>query len=83
LELARRDPEAGQIVAHSQEQIEAFFARMIKKGKALGEIPTRVNPAETARGLLASLIGLIVLTRSRPEKALLQSIVDDAIRRLE
>ncbi len=82
LELAPHDPEVRQIVAHEQEQIEAFFARMIKRGKAQGEIPAHVRPVETARGLLASLIGLVVLTRSRPNRTLLQTIVDDALRRL-
>jgi TetR/AcrR family transcriptional repressor of nem operon len=82
LELAPHDPEIGQVVAHAQREIEAFFARMIRKAKALSEIPEHVKPTETARGLLASLIGLVVLTRSRPEKALLQSVVDDALRRL-
>lgn len=83
LELAAHDPEAGKIVAHAQEQIEAFFARMIRKAKAEGEVAPHVKSAETASGLLASLIGLVVLIRSRPERALLQTIVNDAIRRLE
>jgi TetR/AcrR family transcriptional repressor of nem operon len=83
LELAAHDPEAGKIVAHAQKEIEAFFARMIRKGKAEGEVAPHVKAAETAGGLLASLIGLAVLTRSRPERALLQSIVDDAVRRLD
>ncbi len=82
LELAPHDPEVSQVVAHAQREIEVFFARMIKKAKVLGEIPKHVKPTETARGLLASLIGLVVLTRSRPEKVLLQSVVDDALRRL-
>lgn len=83
LELAAHDPEICRIVAHGQEQIEAFFARMIRKGKAQADIATHVRPAETARGLLASLIGLVVLTRSRPDHSLLQSIMNDAIRRLD
>ena len=82
LELAAHDPEIGRIVAHAQEEIEAFFGRMIRKGKARGEIRADVKPAEAARGLLASLLGLVVLIRSRPEPMLLQSIVDDARRRL-
>jgi TetR/AcrR family transcriptional repressor of nem operon len=82
LELAAHDPEVGRLVATSQQEIEAFFARMIKQGKAQGQIPANVKSAETARGLLASLIGLIVLTRSRPDRALLDSIVADAMRRL-
>jgi TetR/AcrR family transcriptional repressor of nem operon len=82
LELAAHDPEVGRLVAASQQEIEAFFVRMIKQGKAQGHIPANVKSAETARGLLASLIGLIVLTRSRPDRALLDSIVTDAMRRL-
>jgi hypothetical protein len=41
-----------------------------------------VKPTEAASGLLASLIGVAVLTRSRPERTLLQAVVDDVLRRL-
>ncbi len=82
LELAAHDEEARQIVVRSQEQIEAFFAQAIKDGKTQGEIGSDIRAREAARGLLASLIGLIVLTRSRPVPVLLRSIVDDVMRRL-
>lgn len=82
LELAPHDAEVRDIVARAQEGIEAFFARMIKKGKSLGEIPSHVRATDSARGLLGSLIGVVVLSRSRPDRVLLQSIVDDALRRL-
>jgi hypothetical protein len=48
-----------------------------------GEVAAHVKPAEAAGALLASLIGLSVLARSRPERTLLQTIVDDAVRRLD
>lgn len=82
LELAAHDPEAGRIVARAQKQTEAWFARMIRKGKAAGEISPHVQPREAASALLASLIGLSVLVRSRPERALVQSVVDSNIQRL-
>ncbi|MFC3677158.1 TetR/AcrR family transcriptional regulator [Ferrovibrio xuzhouensis] len=82
LELAAHDAEARRVVAEAQMQIEAFFARMIQKGQELGDIARHIEPSETAQGLLASLAGFTVLSRSRPEPALLQAIVDDAIRRL-
>lgn len=82
LELAAHDREVREIVAHSQLQIEVFFARAIGRGIAEGEIAPQVNPDEAARGLLASLLGLVVLTRSRPEAQLLNSIIDDALNRL-
>ncbi len=83
LELAAHDREIRKLVATAQEDVEHFFARMIKKGKVNGQIPQHVRPAETARGLLASLLGLLVLTRSRPESLLLKVIVDEAMRRLD
>ena len=83
LELATHDREAGEIVAQAQKKTEAFFARMIRKGKADGEVAPHVKEPEAAAALLASLIGLSVLTRSRPERALLHRIVDDAVRHLD
>ncbi|MEW5962740.1 MAG: TetR/AcrR family transcriptional regulator [Pseudomonadota bacterium] len=82
LELAAHDPEIRKIVAGAQEDVEAYFARMIRKGKASGDIAADVKVAETARGLLASLLGVLVLVRSRPDKSLLQAIMTDAMRRL-
>jgi TetR/AcrR family transcriptional repressor of nem operon len=82
LELAAHDREARRIVVEAQKKTEEWFARMIRKGKAEGGIAPNVKPAEAASALLASLIGLSVLMRSRPEPALLQSIADDAVRRL-
>lgn len=83
LELAAHDPEIAAIVSTAQSEIEAFFVRMIRKGQADGEIPVHVEATSAGRGLLATLIGVIVLTRSRPEKRLLDGIVADAMRRLE
>jgi TetR/AcrR family transcriptional repressor of nem operon len=80
LELAAHDTKVRKIVARAQEGIEAFFDRMVQKGQAQGDIPAHVNPADAARGLLASLLGMLVLIRSRPDGALLQSVVDNAVR---
>lgn len=82
LELAAHDKEARHIVAEAQTQIEAFFARMIRKGQESGDLARHMDPSKAASGLLASLAGLVVLIRSRPEPALLQAVVDDAIGRL-
>ncbi len=82
LELAAHDPEIRKITADSQMQIEAFFVRMIKAGQKSGEFAAGINAADTAQGLLASLQGLIVLTRSRPEKKLLETIIAEALGRL-
>jgi TetR/AcrR family transcriptional repressor of nem operon len=82
LELAARDSDAGRIVAQAQKETEAWLARMIRKGKAEGEVAPHIKPGEAASALLALLIGLSVLARSRPEPALLHSIVDGSVRGL-
>jgi TetR/AcrR family transcriptional repressor of nem operon len=83
LELAAHDRDAAQIVANAQREIEGFFRTQLESGVANGQIPAASPVVETARGLLGSLLGLMVLIRSRPEPTLLQSVVDDALRRLE
>lgn len=82
LELAAHDVEVGGIVAHAQTEIEAFFLRMIEKGKERGEIAAAIHSSPTAQGLLAALIGLVVLSRSRPEPALLRTVAEEAMKRL-
>ncbi len=83
LELAAHDPEAARVVARAQEEIEAFFRSRIEAAIAGGDVVSAVPPRELARGLLATLLGLMVLIRSRPDPSLLQSVVDDAMRRLD
>lgn len=82
LELAAHDPEIRKFVADAQADVEAFFAKMIRKAEAQGGIAAHVNSGDAARGLLASLLGVLVLIRSRPDPALLNGIVDDALSRL-
>ncbi len=79
LELAAHDREIGEIVAASQRGIEAFFHQLIEQGQASGDIPADINTSHAAQLLLAALIGLLVLARSRPERTLLESIAAQAL----
>jgi TetR/AcrR family transcriptional repressor of nem operon len=83
LELAVHDREVGNLVARSQQETEAFFLRVIETGQTAGEIPLSMDAPRTARTLLAALIGLLVLARSRPDAGVLQSIADGALAMLE
>ncbi len=83
LELSAHDAEIGAIVATSQKETEYFFRRLIKSGQSIGEIEQDLDPTQSARLLLASLIGLLVLARSRPERTLLKAIASSAIGSLE
>ena len=79
LELSPHDEEVAKIVCAAFTHMEhKFFRKMIEKGRASGEISQTVVPAPTARALLGLFIGLRVLSRSRPEKLLLQSIAQQA-----
>ena len=78
LELSPHDPEISEIVRAGLAEMEGFFRRMVVKGQAAGEIPAGLDAVEAARALLGLFIGLRVLSRSRPEKALLRSIARQA-----
>ena len=79
LELSPHDEEVAEFIRKALTHMEQqFFRKLIEKGRANGEIDKSVLPAQTARALLSLFIGLIVLSRSRPEKLLLQSIAHQA-----
>ncbi|MFZ5616630.1 MAG: TetR/AcrR family transcriptional regulator [Pseudomonadota bacterium] len=83
IELAGHDAEIRREVAAAQADIEAFFKRLIVAGKKTNEIASHIDATAASRALLAALIGLVVLVRSRPERALLKSVVDEALGRLD
>lgn len=78
LEMSPHDDEIAAVVARSLEAIEAFFRTMVERGQAAGEISPALDAAETARGLLALMAGLRVLSRSRPEEALMRAVARQA-----
>ena len=79
LELSPHDPEVAKFVRKALTHMEQkFFRKMVEKGQLRGEVAKSVVPAQAARALLSLFIGLIVLSRSRPEKLLLESIAKQA-----
>lgn len=82
LELAAHDAEIRHVVAESQAEIEAFFRRILTNGRAQGVFRAEINPAVAARSLLTSVLGFLVLLRSRPDPDLLRSVADDVMARL-
>lgn len=78
LELAAHDAEIASVVASAFADSEGFFRMMIERGQASSAIPRDVDAPATARALLTLLLGLFVLSRSRPETVLLRSVVQQA-----
>ncbi len=74
LEMSPHNAEVSRIVNRIFAYVEkSFFRKMIEQGQASGEISRAVIPTTTSRTLLSLLIGLRVLSRNNPERALLNS----------
>lgn len=75
LELSPHDKEVAKFVRRAFTHMERqFFRKRIEQGLAIGEIAKSVAPAQAASAILSLYMGLLVLSRSRPEKLLLESI---------
>jgi TetR/AcrR family transcriptional repressor of nem operon len=79
LEIAPHDPELGTEIAKRLGEIEGFFRRSINAGQTSGTIPRTLNAADVARLLLSVLLGIRVLARSKPERALLEGVARPAL----
>jgi TetR/AcrR family transcriptional repressor of nem operon len=71
LELAPYDAEFEKVVSQEMVFIETFFRRCIAAGQKDGTISPARPPAELAKVLLSVLLGIRVLARTRPQRAVL------------
>jgi TetR/AcrR family transcriptional repressor of nem operon len=71
LELAPYDAEFQKVVSQEMVFIETFFRRCIAAGQQDGTISPARPPAELAKLLLSVLLGIRVLARTRPQRAVL------------
>ncbi len=78
VELSPHDDEIARVVAQGLAETEAYFCDLIRDGQRLGTLSTQLDPVDTARALLGLLIGLRVLARSRPERPLLEALMNQA-----
>lgn len=83
VELAPHDPAVAAVIAERLGELEAFFLRCLRRGQRDGSVSAQVQAADVARLLVASVLGLRVLARSRPDAALLQGVARQAIALLE
>lgn len=83
LAVAPHDPEFRQIVGDVLVSIEHFFRTCIESGQATGAIARAMLAEYLARHLLGVLMGVRILARARPEKALLEGIVKTSLSPLD
>ncbi len=75
LDVAPHDPEFRKVVAAVLVQIEVFFLACTRDGQADGTIACSLSAETLAQHLLGVLMGIRVLARVRPERALLEGIL--------
>ena len=83
LEVAPHDKKLGALIADRLGEIEAFFYRSIKAAQADGTVPRERVAKDLARLLLGVLLGVRVLARSNPERALLEGVARPALALLD
>jgi Transcriptional regulator len=83
LEVAPHDPDFQATIAQVLVKVEAFFFRCVQAGQQAGEIPTKQSAEDLARLLLGVHLGIRVLARTRPERALLEGLARPALELLK
>jgi TetR/AcrR family transcriptional repressor of nem operon len=83
LEVAPHDPVLGAYIGERLGEIEDFFARSIARGQADGTIPAERDARDLAGLLLSVNLGIRVLARARPERALLEGLLRPALALLD
>jgi TetR/AcrR family transcriptional repressor of nem operon len=79
LEVAPNDSEFRKLVVDEMVFIESFFCRCIAAGQQEGSVTSERPAKELAKVMLSVLLGVRVLARTRPERAVLESAVNGAL----
>lgn len=79
LDVAPHNATVRRIISAEFSEIEGFFRHCIERGQADGSISRVQAPSDLARHLLAIVLGLPVLARTRPERSLLEAVVRPAL----
>jgi TetR/AcrR family transcriptional regulator, transcriptional repressor for nem operon len=79
LEVAPHQAECRAVIAEQFGEIEAFFKRCIAAAQADETASPDVDAGDVARLLLGVLLGIRVLARSEPNRAVLEGVVRPAL----
>jgi len=75
LEHVPEDRDFQQLVATFLGDLEAFFLRSLASGQRDGTVSTSQSAEDLARMLLGQLLGIRVLARTKPDRALLEGML--------
>ena len=79
LEVAPHDKEFRVTIVETLGRLEQFFLHCVERGQADGTITSAVPAVGLAQHLLGVLMGVRVLARVRPERPLLQGVINTAL----
>ena len=79
LEVAPHDRDIADIVAARMGELEAFFRRCVIAGQRDGSIALELDAKDAARLLLTTVMGMRVLARGHPERAVLEGAARQAL----
>jgi TetR/AcrR family transcriptional regulator, transcriptional repressor for nem operon len=79
LEATSDDMEFRKALGHEFEQLRAFFRRCVTAAQQNGEIPSTIAPEDAASHLLTVLLGMRVLARINPKRAVLRGAAAGAL----
>jgi TetR/AcrR family transcriptional repressor of nem operon len=83
LEIGPHDAEIGTEIAARLSEVEAFFRRAITAAQEDHTIPSDRSPQDLSRLILGVVLGIRVLARSMPDRALLEGVARPALALLE
>lgn len=83
VELGPHDPDMRAAAGRTLGEIEGFFRGRVAAGQRDGAISAHEPAEDLARMLLGLLLGIRVLARIRPERALLEGVLRPALAALE
>lgn len=78
MELAAEDSEVGTIVRNHMGRLERNAERALRNAVRRGEVPAQVDPPAKAAQLMATGMGLMVVGKTAPGRAVLETIVEAA-----
>jgi TetR/AcrR family transcriptional repressor of nem operon len=75
LDVGPHDPEFQRLIRKTLTRVEGFFCRCVEAGQRAGTISSAHPAKDYGRMLLAVLLGIRVLARSRPQRELLEGLL--------
>jgi len=79
LDLPHHDPDTVKTVTKGLQEFEDFFVEQLRLGQENGSFNAQIKIKETAKGLMALVIGLRVLARGVYKKKDLLAIKSQAL----